>query len=279
MIMKNKIGKYLDTVTKIDMLSGLKNLPDKSIDLAIADPPYNLSKGSSWKWDNSIDLPGMGGDWDKVMEEWDNYELIDYWRFTYAWLSELKRVMKQTGSIWVHGSYHNIGIVNFVMQLLGIEIINEIVWFKRNAFPNLSGRRLTASHETIIWSHVGTPKSREYYFDYETSKNNTYPEDKIKKTNKQMRTVWDIPNNKTKEELEFGKHPTQKPIRLLRRMIEISSKPGDICLFPFGGAGSDCIAAIELNRRYIAFELEQKYIDISDKRIEAKLKELQLKLL
>ncbi len=262
------IETFIDTIQEMDVLSGLSKLPDNSVDLVIADPPYNLSKGGEWKWDNSVKLPGMGGNWNKVMEEWDNHELIDYWKFSVAWLVDVKRVVKPTGSIWVHGTYHNSGIINFAMQLLNIEMINEIAWFKRNAFPNLSGRRLTASHETILWAHKGEGK-RQYYFDYEASKEGSYPEDNLKKPNKQMRTVWDIPNNKTREELQFGKHPTQKPVRLTKRMIAISSKPGNICLIPFGGSGSECVAAKELERHFISFETNREYIDIAQKRLDA----------
>ena len=185
------------------------------------------------------------------------------------WLSELNRVVKPTGSIWIHGTYHNIGIINFAMQLLGIEIINEVIWYKRNSFPNLSGRRLTASHETIIWGHTGGAKKREYYFDYNNSKELVFPEDNLKEQGKQMRTVWDIPNNKKKEELQFGKHPTQKPVRLIERMLKISSKKGDVLLSPFCGSGTDCVVAKKLGLSYISFELEQEYIDISKRRLGA----------
>src|SRR5205823_58277 len=134
--------------------------------------------------------------------------------------SELKRVVRPTGSLWVHGTYHNIGIINFAMQVLGIEIINEVVWYKRNSFPNLSGRRLTASHESILWAHTG--KTRRYHFDYEAAKGLAFPGDALKAPGKQMRTVWDMPNNKDQQEIRFGKHPTQKPLRLLTRMLAIS---------------------------------------------------------
>ncbi len=261
-------SKFLDTIQEIDVLSGLSGLPDNSVDLVLADPPYNLSKGGNWKWDNSVSLPGFGGNWQKVMEDWDNHELIDYWKFSLAWLTEVKRVLMPSGSMWVHGTYHNIGIVNFILQLLEIEIINEVVWFKRNAFPNLSGRRLTASHETILWAHTGNGK-RDYYFDYAASKEGAFPEDNLKKPNKQMRTVWDISNNKTKDELRFGKHPTQKPIRLTKRMILISSEPGDICLVPFGGAGSECVAAKQLGRHFLSFETNEEYVKIANQRLEA----------
>jgi site-specific DNA-methyltransferase (adenine-specific) len=264
------VGPYeLDGVYPENCVEGIKRLPSSSVDVAIADPPYNLSKGGMWKWDNSVRLPGFGGDWSKVMAEWDDMPLAEYFSFTLAWLSELKRVVRPTGSLWIHGTYHNIGIINFALQLLEVEIINEVIWYKRNSFPNLSGRRMTASHETILWAHTGGSKSRKYYFAYETSKGMPCPEDGLKEEGKQMRTVWDIPNNKKREEIQLGKHPTQKPVRLLTRMLQLSAKKGDVLLVPFAGAGSDCIAAKELGVRFLAFETDPRYIEICNKRIES----------
>lgn len=250
-----------------DIVATLKNLPDRSVDLVLADPPYNLSKGGTINFKNN-GLKGFGGNWNKVMVEWDNLPFVDYFNFTHEWLREIKRVLKPTGSIWVFGTYHNIGLINTVFQLLEMEIINEVVWYKRNAFPNLAGRRLTASHETLLWAHAGDGK-RNYYFDYQTSKAFSDETDQLKERGKQMRTVWDIPNNKNGEEIRFGKHPTQKPLRVCRRIIKISSKPGDIVLAPFAGVGSECVAAKELGRKYVGIELEKEYIDIAKKRLSA----------
>lgn len=246
----------------------MHQFPDKSFDLAIADPPYNLSSGGNWKWDNSVKLSGMGGNWTKVMEQWDNMPLGDYFQFTLAWLSEIKRLVKPEGSLWVHGTYHNIGIINLCMQLLNIEIINEVVWFKRNSFPNLSGRRLTASHESILWAHTGG-KKRKYRFNYENSKNIPYPEDMLKTQGTQMRTVWDIPNNKKREELAFGKHPTQKPERLIGRMLDISAPDAGIILVPFAGSGTECVVARKHKLDFVGIELEEEYVKIAKARIEA----------
>lgn len=169
----------LNHVYKMDCIEGMTSLPDNSVDLIIADPPYNLSKGGNWSWDNSVVLKGLGGNWNKVMESWDAMPLEEYWKFTLAWISEAKRILKPSGSMWIFGTYHNIGIINVVCQMLEIEIINEVVWFKRNSFPNLSGRRLTASHETLLWCHSGG-KKRQYYFDYDYSKNGVFESDLIK---------------------------------------------------------------------------------------------------
>lgn len=252
-----------------DCITGMKKLPDNSFDLAIADPPYNLSSGGTWKWDNSVALKGMGGNWNKVMESWDNMPLGDYFQFTLSWLSEVKRLVRPEGSIWVHGTYHNSGIINLCMQILGIEIINEVVWYKRNSFPNLSGRRLTASHETILWAHTGG-KKRKYCFNYEASKKNHYPEDLLKSPDSQMRTVWDIPNNKKREELALGKHPTQKPERLIQRIFDVSMKEGGgRLLVPFVGSGTDCVVAAKNHSAFVGFELEGEYVKLAFARVAA----------
>ncbi len=256
----------LNTIINDDCIVGMRNLPDNSVDLIIADPPYNLSKGGDWKWDNSVALAGMGGNWNKVMQEWDNFTFESYMLFTQTWLSEARRILKPTGSMWIFGTYHNIGIINVICQQLGIEIINEVIWYKRNAFPNLSGRRLTASHETILWCNKGG-KKREYYFDYDYSKNGDFEGDGLKAPDKQMRTVWDIPNNKDRTELQYGKHPTQKPLKILKRMIQLSSKSGDVMLTPFAGAGSECVAAKVTGRNYIGFEVDSSYCDIARERL------------
>lgn len=260
------IDNYANKIFNMDCLEGMRQMPDNSVDLVVADPPYNLSKGAKWKWDNSVALKGMGGDWNKVMADWDDMSFEEYWDFTLQWITEAKRILKPTGSLWIFGTYHNMGMINVICQMTEVEIINEIVWFKRNAFPNLSGRRFTASHETILWAHSGR-KKRQYYYDYEFIKNADFPEDLIKQQGKQMRTVWDIPNNKTKEELAYGKHPTQKPIRLLKRIILSTSKEGDLVFTPFSGSGSECVAAKKCGRQYCGFEVNKEYYNISKERL------------
>ena len=257
------IGPYpLDTIQPLDCVEGMKALPAGGVDVAIADPPYNASKGGVWQWKNSAPLPGFGGDWSKVMARWDNLPLADYLAFTLAWLAEVRRIVRPAGSLWIHGTYHNIGLINFALQILEIEIINEVIWFKRNSFPNLSGRRLTASHETILWAHTGG-KCREYAFHYQAAKEMACPEDSFKEPGKQMRTVWDIPNNKDRSELRYGKHPTQKPLRLLKRMLALSATAGHVLLAPFAGAGSECVAAAEMGLHFLGFETEAEYVEIA----------------
>ena len=262
----NTIEVPIDIIINGECIETMRKLPDSCVDLIIADPPYNLSKGGDWKWDNSVSLTGMGGNWSKVMQSWDNFTLESYLSFTLAWLQEAQRILKSTGSMWIFGTYHNIGIINLVCQILKIEIINEVVWYKRNAFPNLSGRRLTASHETILWCNKGG-KKRKYYFNYEYSKNGIFDSDGLKAYGKQMRTVWDIPNNKEREELRYGKHPTQKPIRILNRMIKLSTHSDDIVFTPFAGAGSECVAAKKCGRHYLGIELDDNYCRIAKERL------------
>jgi DNA modification methylase len=257
---------YTNTIINDDCIAGMSKLPAECVDLIIADPPYNLSKGGDWKWDNSVNLEGMGGNWNKVMQDWDNMPFEEYMQFTELWLGQAQRVLKQTGSMWVFGTYHNIGIINVVCQKLGIEIINEVIWYKRNAFPNLSGRRLTASHETILWCNRGG-KKREYYFDYEYAKNGCFSEDGLKTAGKQMRTVWDIPNNKQPNESKYGKHPTQKPLRILDRMVRLSSRKDDLVMTPFSGIGSECVAAKLAERNYLGYEIDKEYYDMSITRL------------
>ena len=259
-----------DYIANMDCIEGMKAMPDNCVDIIIADPPYNLSKSGDWKWDNSVSLLGMGGNWNITNENWDDMSFSDYFNFSLLWLSEAKRILKPTGSMWIFGTYHNIGIINVACQLLGIEIINEVIWYKKNAFPNLTGRRLTASHETLLWTHSGG-KKRNYYFDYEYSKDGDFPGDELKKPGKQMRTVWDLSNNKQKDELKYGKHPTQKPIKILTRMIKLASKKGDVMLTPFAGAGSECVAAKMTGRHYIGFEMEEEYCKIAEERLLLKL--------
>ena len=275
--MKNSKSKNQDAVKKYknkiifkDCINGMTDLPSNSADVVLADPPYNLSKGGSWKWDNSVELPGMGGDWKKVMEDWDDMSFSDYWKFTTLWLSEVQRIVKPTGSIWICGTYHNIGIINTILQLLSIEIINEVIWYKRNAFPNLSGRRFTASHENLLWCHIG--KKRDYYFDYRSVKAMEFSNDLMKKKGKQMRTVWDIPNNKPSEETKHGKVISQKPVALFERILNATSKKNQVCLIPFCGSGTECIAAIRTKRNFIAFENNKEHYNIASKRIRDELK-------
>lgn len=260
-----------------DALQGLSELPDQSFDLAICDPPYGAATSANWNYDGSKKMEGFGGNWKLNNEEWDLLTGNEIFRTSYIWLSELKRLVKPTGSIWIHSTYHNSGFVNVLCQLLGLEIINEVVWYKRNAFPNLSARRLTASHETILWVHTGGDK-RKYNFNYDDVKKAKFVSDNMKEPDKQLRTVWDIPNNKNKEELKFGNHPTQKPLRVAERLVLIAGVKGGKLLVPFAGSGTEMIAGIKYGMHAVGFETNEEYFDLAKERLKSESNKIKSQL-
>jgi site-specific DNA-methyltransferase (adenine-specific) len=273
--------KYIDDKIKLqqkDVFEELPNFNNDFFDLCIVDPPYGASTTKNWSYNGKEKLQGFGGDWKLTNEVWDLLTQNDSFESTYTWLKELKRIIKPTGSIWIHSTYHNAGFVNVCCQLLGLEIINEIVWYKRNAFPNLSGRRLTASHETILWVHKGGEKKREYVFNYEDSKNYCSASDLLKEQGKQMRTVWDIPNNKGKDEMLFGSHPTQKPLRVADRILTIAGVRGGNLLVPFVGSGTEMVAGLKYGMNVYGFEIETEYFNLAKKRLENMLQETKTQL-
>lgn len=254
-----------------DCIKGMQGLETASFDMAIADPPYGASTKASWKLAKDHGLQGFGGAWALADHDWDlNPEAADL-PFTLLWLRELGRLVRPEGSLWIHATYHNAGIINVACRMLGLEIINEVVWFKRNAFPNLAARRLAASHETIFWVHTGGPKRRRYRFNYEAVKAAEFPEDSLKKRDRQLRTVWDIPNNKTSAELSFGRHPTQKPLRLLDRIFLVSGTAGGSFITPFAGSGSEMVAALHFGMEATGFELQPDYAAIAARRLAAEI--------
>jgi len=200
------------------------------------------------------------GEWDKS----NGFEVdLD---FHETWIKECKRILKPEGTIWISGTYHSIYKCGFLLQKLNFHILNDIIWFKPNASPNLSCRFFTASHETILWARKD--KKAKHYFNYDAIKNGSFPEDIIKKPRLQMRSVWSIPTPTPKEK-KFGKHPTQKPLALLKRIVLASTKPGDIIFDPFNGSGTTGIAATMIgNRKYIGCDLDKNYINLTIKRYE-----------
>lgn len=261
-----------------DVFSALPSLSEDYFDVCIVDPPYGASTLNKWSYGDKQKLQGFGGDWKITSELWDLLSQNDSFQQTYAWLKEIKRVIKPTGSIWIHSTYHNSGFVNVCCQLLGLEIINEVVWYKRNSFPNLSGRRLTASHETILWVHKGDAKHRNYVFNYEASKSYALSCDLLKEKGKQMRTVWDIPNNKSKEEIVFGNHPTQKPIRIAERILTICGVKGGNLLVPFVGSGTEMVAGLQYGMNVVGFEVDANYCRLAQRRIDKALAEIETTL-
>ncbi len=251
-----------------DVIKALKNYKKNSFDLIIADPPYNIITKNQTKLRKNHGLKNMGGSWKIFDEQWDKDGFGDYLKFTLEYLKESKRVLKPEGSIWIFGTYHNIGIVNTCLRLLDIEIINEVIWYKKNAFPNLSNRRLTASHENIIWAHSGNSKKRKYYFNSKYAKEIDNSLDELKVPNKQLRTVWSLSNNKNKNELLCGTYPAQKPLKVLKRMIQISTKPNSLLLSLFSGSGSDACASFETNRNSVSIESDNKAVKHFIKRMK-----------
>ncbi len=235
----------------------LSQLPENSVDMIFADPPYNLSNGGF-----SVHAGRMvsvnKGNWDKSKGFKDDYE------FHFKWLEACKRVLKPAGSLWVSGTYHSIYQCGHALQALGYHILNDISWFKPNASPNLSCRFFTASHETIIWARKD--KKAKHTFNYDLMKNGQWPEDFLKKEGLQMRSVWSILTPR-KSEKKFGKHPTQKPIDLLKRIVLASTKEGDVILDPFTGSSTTGIAASAFKRKFIGIDMEEKYLDLSIKRL------------
>ena len=249
--------KSLETnvVLQGDCIKILKTLPDKSVDLIFADPPYNLQlRGDLWR-PNNTKVSAVNDDWDK----YDSFATYD--DFTTKWLTECRRVLKDNGTIWVIGSYHNIFRVGKIVQDLDYWIFNDILWVKTNPMPNFKGTRFNNSHETLIWA--GKSERSKPTFNYKTMK--TYNEDK------QMRSDWLIPICSGQERVKINgekAHSTQKPLALLRRIINATSKPGDIVLDPFLGSGTTAVAAKELGRQYIGIERDDTYVEVAKQRLD-----------
>ncbi|MFN5351380.1 MAG: DNA-methyltransferase [Alphaproteobacteria bacterium] len=242
----------------LDSLEFLKTLPENYVDLIFADPPYMLSN-NGFTCQNGKMVSVNKGKWDesKGIEEDLNFHL--------NWLSQCRRILKPQGTIWVSGTYHSIYQCGYSLQKLGFHILNDIAWFKSNASPNLSCRFFTASHETLIWARKD--KKAKHYFDYNLMKDGNWKEDFIKKQGLQMRSVWSI-NPPKPSEKTFGKHPTQKPLELLKRIVLASSKEGDIVLDPFNGSGTTGLIANAYKRKYIGIDLDSKYLDLTIKRFD-----------
>jgi len=235
---------------KQDCLNILSQIPENSIDMIFADPPYFLSNGGITCYAGrmvSVDK----GKWDKSQGVEANHE------FNRKWLSACQRVLTPNGTIWVSGTSHVVFSVGFAMQQLGFKILNDISWFKINPPPNLSCRYFTHSTETIIWAAKN--KNSRHHFNYSL----------MKELNggKQMKSLWEIYPPKNGEK-KYGKHPTQKPLMLLNRIILASTKRQDIVLDPFSGSGTTGVSAFSQGRKYIGIELEKEYLDVSVKRLK-----------
>jgi site-specific DNA-methyltransferase (adenine-specific) len=234
-----------------DVVEVLNQLPKENIDLIFADPPYNLSNdGFTCHAGKRVSV--NKGKWDKSRGIEEDFE------FHYNWIEACRRVLKRNGSLWISGTYHSIYTCGFALQKQGWHMINDICWYKPNASPNLSCRMFTASHETLLW--VRKDKRTKHTFNYDAMKNGSWSNDFIKKSGKQMRSIWAI-NTPKNGEKKYGKHPTQKPEALLERIILASSNEGDIVLDPFCGSATTGVAALRHNRKFVGIDLEKEYLD------------------
>jgi site-specific DNA-methyltransferase (adenine-specific) len=240
-----------------DCLGILPNLPDNFVDMIFADPPYNLSNDGITCYAGKM-VSVNKGDWDK--SKGFDYDM----EFHELWIAQCRRILKPEGTIWISGTNHSIYQCGYLLQKLNFHILNDIAWFKPNAAPNLACTTFAHSHETLLWARKD--KKAKHTFNYNLMKNGIFPEDKIKAHGKQMRSVWSIPTP-VQEEKEFGKHPTQKPLALLKRVILASTNDNHIVLDPFNGSGTTGIACKLIGgRKYIGIEINQEFIKQTIKR-------------
>ncbi len=247
-----------DVILVGDCIESLRGLPEASVDLVFADPPYNLQLEGGLTRPDQSEVDAVDDDWDKFAS------FADYDRFSRDWLAAARRAMKPDATIFVIGSYHNIFRVGAIMQDLGFWILNDIVWRKANPMPNFRGRRFTNAHETLIWASKSAT-SKSYTFNYEALKAGN--------EDRQVRSDWYFPICTGAERLkdEDGKktHPTQKPEALLARILMAATKPGDIVVDPFFGSGTTGAVAKKLGRHFIGCERDATYIDAAHARIAA----------
>ena len=256
-------------VVRGDSLELLARLPDESVDLVFADPPYHLSNGGFTCKGGKRASVNKGG-WDA-----SNGLAADH-EFQRAWLREAQRALKPTGTLWVSGTQHVIFSIGFALQELGYHLLNTVTWYKPNAAPNLACRMLTHSTELVIWAAPRRSKKLLHTFNYRDMK--------AENGGKQMRDVWkldfEVPEaggpqvvwslpTPAKREKVLGSHPTQKPLTLLDRIVRCASRPGDLVIDPFSGSGTTGVAAVAAGRRYIGFEREKEYVELSRLRIHA----------
>ncbi|MAJ23295.1 MAG: DNA methyltransferase [Candidatus Pelagibacter sp. TMED64] len=248
------MSKFFNNIINGDSLKLLKEIPSKSFDLVFADPPYNMQIGEKLKRPDESKVNGVSDKWD----QFDSFEHYD--NFSKEWLTECKRILKDNGSIWVIGSYHNIFRLGYHLQNLNFWILNDVIWRKNNPMPNFRGTRFTNAHETLIWASKN--KKSKYTFNYQSLK--------CLNDDLQMRSDWMLPICNGKERLKKkGKkiHSTQKPEALLHRIILASTNKGDIVFDPFIGTGTSAVVAKKLGRKYFGIEKNKSYFISAQERI------------
>ncbi len=241
-----------------DCVQEMNALPEKCVDMIFADPPYNLQLGGDLTRPDQSPVDGVTADWDRF----DAFE--DYDLFTHDWLAAARRVLKDTGTIWVIGSYHNIYRVGGMIQDQGFWVLNDVIWRKTNPMPNFKGTRLANAHETLIWAAKSRAQKR-YTFNYAAMKSLN---DGV-----QMRSDWTLPICTGAERVRLADgtkaHPTQKPEALLHRVILAATNPGDVVLDPFFGVGTTGAVARRLGRRFIGIDQDETYMALARQRIES----------
>ena len=251
--------KFLNKITNGNSLEILKKIPDKTFDLVFADPPYNLQIGKKLKRPDDSKVNGVNDKWD----QFKNFN--DYDNFCKLWLTESKRVLKDNGSIWVIGTYHNIFRLGYHIQNMGFWILNDVIWRKNNPMPNFRGTRFTNAHETLIWASKN--KKSKYTFNYQSLK--------CLNDDLQMRSDWTLPICSGNERIKKnGKkvHSTQKPESLLYRILLASTNKDDFVFDPFLGTGTTAVVAKKLGRNYFGIEREKKYFKTAKQRLEKTIK-------
>jgi len=241
-----------------DCLEILRSFPENSVDMIFADPPYLLSNDGFTCQGGKMVIVNKGR-WDRSKGFEEDV------KFHNEWISACRFVLKPEGTIWISGTYHNIYQCGYLLQKNNFHMLNDIIWFKPNASPNLSCRFFTASHETILWARKD--KKAKHVFNYTEMKEGHFPEDKLKNENSQMRSVWSIPSPKSKEK-EYGKHPAQKPLDLLKRVVLASTNENDIVLDPFCGSGTTGIVCRNIgSRSFIGIEIDENYCELAKDRL------------
>ena len=251
--------KFLNKITNGNSLEIIKKIPDKTFDLVFADPPYNLQIGKKLKRPDDSKVNGVNDKWD----QFKNFN--DYDNFCKLWLTESKRVLKDNGSIWVIGTYHNIFRLGYHIQNMEFWILNDVIWRKNNPMPNFRGTRFTNAHETLIWASKN--KKSKYTFNYQSLK--------CLNDDLQMRSDWTLPICSGNERIKKnGKkvHSTQKPESLLHRILLASTNKGDFVFDPFLGTGTTAAVAKKLGRNYFGIENEKKYFKTAKQRLEKTIK-------
>jgi len=261
LIAKKELEPLKNQIYRGDSISIMSIWPNGYFDACITDPPYNIAqnrKGLKWSFSSHV----------TISDDWDRFSKNDYKIFTANWLKEICRITKTNGNIFIFGSYHNIFTIGSIAEQMDLRVINSIIWIKPNAQPNITCRMFTESTEQILWLCNNSNKhAKKWTFNYHHMKELN--------RNKQMRNFWEIPLTPMRERIH-GKHPSQKPIRLMERIILAGTNPKDAIIDCFSGSGSTLLAADRLERNWVGIEQDQTYCQIAYKRLDEERKQRRL---